>query len=84
MGSIVQLPNHTKIFYCSIWSTSSKDSKTRARMITSTRFLALFFFFVGKDQSFILKSVRGSEPSTQRRDESLQDGTALGGGCGGY
>lgn len=34
-------------------------------------------FLVGTDQSFIFKSIRGGEPSTQQRDESLQDGTAV-------
>lgn len=75
MGSIVQLPNHSKIFYCSIWSTSSKDSKTLAWLMRSKK--CMISFLVGTDQSFIFKSIRGGEPSTQQRDESLQDGTAV-------
>lgn len=75
MGSIVQLPNHSKIFYCSIWSTSSKDSKTLAWLMRSKK--CMISFLVGTDQSFILQSIRGGEPSAQQRDESLQDGTAV-------
>lgn len=49
-----------KFFYCSIWSTSSKDWKIADWMIKRSPF---FFFLVVTLQSFILKSMRDSEPS---------------------
>ncbi len=51
-----------------------------ARMVRSKKYK--ISLFVRTDRSFILKSMRGSKPSAQLRDESLQDGTAVGGpGC---
>lgn len=55
-----------KFFYCSIWSTSSRDSKIADWMIKRKKhFLSplFFFFFVLTLQSFIFKSMRDSEPS---------------------
>lgn len=79
MGSIVQLPNHTKFFYCRIWSTSSKDAKILAWVTRGKKYKN--FPLILTDQSFIWKSMRGSEPSAELRDESLQDDTAVE-GCG--
>lgn len=75
MGSIVQLPNNTNTF--SIVAVGQLPARIQKYWIVRSKKYKLSFF-VRTDQTFILKSTRGSEPRAQLRDESLRDGTAGG------
>lgn len=63
-------------FYCGIWSTSPPRIQKLLAWLTRGG-ESKISFPVRTDKPFILKSVRGGEPSAQLRDESLRDGTAV-------
>lgn len=67
--------NHTKIFYYSIWSTSSKDSKTLTWFIRSEKYNDWFLCW-NRPLIFKIHKRQGTKCSAES-DESLHDVTAV-------